>query len=63
MTLEQIIAEAKTLHLDEQQALCDEMNACLSTQRQPLTELEFELHLKNQGLLSVIPPPITDSST
>lgn len=61
MTLEQILAEAKTLPLDEQQALCDALNAWLSTRSRPLTEAEFERHLKNQGLLSEIPPPITDS--
>ena len=62
MTLEQILAEAKTLPLHEQQALCDALNAWLSTRSRPLTEAEFERHLKNQGLLSEIPPPITDSS-
>ena len=62
MTLEQILAEAKALSLAEQQALCDALNAWLSTQSRPLTESEFERHLKNQGLLSEIPPPITDSS-
>jgi hypothetical protein len=62
MTLEQILAEAKTLPLDEQQALCDALNAWLSTRSRPLTEAEFERYLKNQGLLSEIPPPITDSS-
>ena len=62
MTLEQILAEAKTLPLDEQQALCDALNAWFGAQSEPLTETEFEQHLKNQGLLSEIPPPITDSS-
>jgi hypothetical protein len=62
MTLEQILAEAKTLPLDEQQALCDALNAWLRAQSESLTEAEFERHLKNQGLLSEIPPPITDSS-
>ena len=62
MTLEQILAEVKTLPPDEQQALCDALNAWLSIRSQPLTEAEFELHLKNQGLLSETPPPITDSS-
>jgi hypothetical protein len=62
MTLEQILAEAKTLPLDEQQALCDALNAWLRAQSESLTEAEFERHLKNQGLLSEILPPITDSS-
>lgn len=62
MTLEQILAEAKTLSLDEQQALCDALIAWLSTRSQSLTEAEFERHLKHQGLLSELPPPITDSS-
>ena len=62
MTLEQILTEAKTLPLDEQQALCDALNTWLGTRSRPLTEAEFELHLKNQGLLSEIPPPIKDAS-
>jgi hypothetical protein len=62
MTLEQILAEAKTLPLHEQQALCDALNAWLSTRSRPLTEAEFEQHLQTQGLLSEIPPPIMDSS-
>jgi hypothetical protein len=62
MTLEQILAEAKALSLDEQQVLCDALNAWLKTRSRPRTEAEFELHLKHQGLLSEIPPPITDAS-
>ena len=60
MTLEQILAEAKTLAPDEQQQLCEALNEWLSNRRVSLTEAEFEQHLKNQGLLSEIPAPITD---
>ncbi len=62
MTLEQILAEAKTLPPDEQQALCDALNEWLRTRRAPLTEAAFEQHLKDQGLLSEVPPPITNVS-
>jgi hypothetical protein len=62
MTLEQILAEAKTLPPDEQRALCDALNEWLSTRNLPLTEAEFEQHLKDQGLLSEVPTPITDFS-
>jgi len=62
MTLEQILAEAKTLTPDEHQQLCDALNAWLSQQRVSLTEAEFEQHLKNHGLLSEIPEAITDLS-
>ena len=62
MTLEQILAEAQTLAPDEQQQLCDALNEWLSHRRVPLTEAEFEQHLKSQGLLSEIPTPITDLS-
>ncbi len=62
MTLEQILAEAKTLPPDEQQELCDALNEWLSGRRAALTEAEFELHLKDKGLLSEVPTPITNLS-
>ena len=51
MTLEQILAEAKTLTPNEQQQLCDALHAWLSQRRVSLTEAEFEQYLKNHGLL------------
>jgi hypothetical protein len=62
MTLEQLLAEAKTLAPDEQQQLCDALNEWLRNRRVSLTEAEFEQHLKSQELLSEIPTPITDLS-
>ena len=43
--------------------VCEAFNDWLSTRRLPLTETEFEQHLKEQGLLSEVPTPITDVST
>ena len=62
MTLEQILAESKTLPRDEQQELCDALNEWLSGRRAALTEAEFELHLKDKGLLSEVTTPITNLS-
>ena len=62
MTLEQILAEAKTLTPNEQQQLCDALHAWLSQRRVSLTEAEFEQYLKNQGLLSEIPEAMPDVS-
>jgi hypothetical protein len=60
MTLEQIFAAVKTLPPDEQHRLKEMLNTWLGEPSAGLSEAEFEQHLKDQGLLSEVPPPITD---
>ena len=59
-TFDRVLAEAKTLSLDEQRQLRDHLEAWLTTLSTPLTEVEFEQQLVAQGILSDVPPPITD---
>ena len=59
-TFDRVLAEAKTLSPDEQRQLRDYLEAWLSTLSTPMTEAEFEQQLVAQGILSNVPPPITD---
>ena len=59
-TFDRVLAEAKTLSLDEQRQLRDHLEAWLTTLSTPLTEVEFEQQLVAQGILSDVPPPIMD---
>jgi hypothetical protein len=59
-TFDRVLAEAKTLSLDEQRQLRDHLEAWLTTLSTPMSEVEFEQQLVAQGILSDVPPPITD---
>jgi hypothetical protein len=59
-TFDRVLAEAKTLSLDEQRQLRDHLEAWLTTLSTPMTEVEFEQQLVAQGILSDVPTPITD---
>jgi hypothetical protein len=59
-TFDQVLADVKALSPDEQRQLRDTLDAWLTVQPGPLTEAEFEQRLVAQGLLSAVPPPITD---
>ena len=61
-TLDKILAEVKTLPLDEQRQLRDKLNEWLGAPQAQLSEAEFEQHLVKRGILSEVPPPITDLS-
>jgi len=61
-TFDKILAEAKALPPDEQRQLRDKLNEWLDTPQAPPSEAEFEQHLVQQGILSKVPPPITDLS-
>lgn len=60
-TIDQVIEEAKALPVDKQKQLRDTLNSWLAQPQ--MTESEFEQHLVHQGLMSQVPPPITDFST
>ncbi len=57
---DRVLAEAKTLSPDEQRQLRDYLEAWLTTLSTPLTEVEFEQQLVAQGILSDVPPLLTD---
>ena len=59
-TFEKILADAKTLPPDEQRQLRATLDEWLTPVPPPLTEAEFEQQLVAQGILSTVPPPITD---
>ncbi len=59
-TIDQVIEEAKALPLDKKKQLRDTLNSWLAQSQ--MTETEFEQHLLRQGLMSNVPPPLTDFS-
>jgi len=58
--LDRIIEEVKTLTADEQKSLRDRVDALLATSSPQMTEEEFEQRLLEKGIISRIPPRITD---
>ena len=58
--LDRIIEEVKTLTADEQKNLRDMVDELLATSAPQMSEDEFEQHLLEKGIISRIPPPITD---
>ena len=60
--LDRLIAEVKTLTLDEQRSLRDMVDELLVTSAPTMTEDEFEQHLLKKGIISRIPPRIRDAA-
>jgi hypothetical protein len=58
--LDRLIEEVKTLTSDEQRSLRDIVDELLAKNAPQMTEEEFEQHLLEKGIISRIPPPITD---
>jgi hypothetical protein len=58
--LDRLIEEVKTLTADEQRSLRDLVDELLAKSAPQMTEEEFEQHLLEKGIISRIPPPITD---
>jgi len=61
-TLDRIIEETKSLTPAEQRQLRDELNRIVTAPTEPELEDQFERQLVERGLLSAVPPPITDFS-
>jgi transcriptional regulator of acetoin/glycerol metabolism len=57
--LDQVIEEVKALSPDDQRKLRDLLDRLLAPAPQ-MSEEEFERHLLAKGVISEIPPPITD---
>lgn len=58
--LDRLIEEVKTLTADEQRSLRDIVGELLAKSAPQMTEEEFEQHLLEKGIITRIPPPITD---
>ena len=58
--LDRIREEVKALTPDEQRSLRDMVDELLAPRTPQMTEEEFEQHLLRKGIISRIPPPITD---
>ena len=58
--LDQVIEEVKALTPDEQRKLRELLDSLLAPPAPQMTEEEFERHLLAKGIISEIPPPITD---
>lgn len=58
--LDRIIDEVKMLTPDEQRNLRDMVDELLAKTAPQMTEEEFEQRLLEKGVISRIPPPITD---
>jgi len=59
-SLDRLFAEVKALTPDEQRSLRDMVDELLAASAPQMTEDEFEQHLLRKGIISRIPPPITD---
>ena len=59
-SLDRLIEEVKTLTPDEQRNLRDIVDELLAQTAPQMTEEEFEQRLLEKGIISRIPPPITD---
>ena len=60
VTLDRVWEEIKTLTPDEQRQLKELLNVLSEKLHSPPTEEEFERMLLEEGIISEIPPPITD---
>jgi hypothetical protein len=58
--LDRVIEEVKALTPDEQKQLREMLDALMAKSAPPMTEDEFERRLLEKGIISRIPPPITD---
>ena len=58
--IDRIREEVKALTPDEQRSLRDMVDELLAASAPQMTEDEFEQHLLRKGIISRIPPPITD---
>ena len=58
--LDRVIEEVKALTPDEQRRLREWLDRSLAPPTPQMTEEEFEQHLLAKGIISEIPPPITD---
>lgn len=58
--LDQVIEEVKTLTPDDQRRLREWLDRQLAQPAPQMSEEEFERHLLAKGIISEIPPPITD---
>ena len=58
--LDQVIEEVKALSPDDQRKLRELLNDLLAPPAPQMSEEEFEQHLLAKGVISEIPPPITD---
>lgn len=58
--LDRLIEEVRALTPDEQRSLRNIVDELLSANGPQMTEEEFEQHLLEKGIISRIPPPITD---
>ncbi|CAN5189512.1 MAG: hypothetical protein H0T63_00320 [Pyrinomonadaceae bacterium] len=59
-SLEKVLNEVRTLTPEEIKLLRDELDALLTTPHPRMSEDEFEQHLLDKGIISRVPPPITD---
>ena len=59
-TLDKVLADVQALSPEEQWHLRAKLDAWLTSAPACLTEAEFEQQLVAQGILSTVPPPITD---
>jgi len=58
--LDRVIEEVKALTPDEQKQLREMLDVLMVKSAPPMTEDEFERRLLEKGIISRIPPPITD---
>ena len=58
--LDQVIEEVKALSPDDQRKLRELLNDLLAPPAPQMSEEEFEQRLLAKGVISEIPPPITD---
>jgi hypothetical protein len=59
-TLDKVLADAQALSPEEQRRLQAKLDEWLTPGPACQTEAEFEQQLVEQGILSAVPPPITD---
>ncbi|MEN3335637.1 MAG: hypothetical protein V7641_5002 [Blastocatellia bacterium] len=58
--LDQLIEEVRALSPDDQRKLRELLDDLLAPPTPQMSEEEFEQHLLTKGIISEIPPPITD---
>ena len=58
--LEKVIREVKLLPADEQQKLREALDDIIAAPNSQMTEEEFERRLLERGIITRVPPPITD---
>ncbi len=58
--LDRLIEEVRTLTLDEKKVLRESLDSFLVSPQPQISEADFEKRLLDRGIISSIPPPITD---